>query len=1605
MADVGELFVRIRPAAGTQAALTAEAEGPVAAAGRDLSKVFLAAFAIGGIAKTIESVVHAATEHQSAFAVLEQTTLNAGASTEIFGQSIESLLEKEARLKGFTDEDLASSFVRLVSATRNSEEAFKDLGLAEDVARARHIDLANAALAISKAEQGSATALQRLGIVVHPVTAAVDGLKKAHEDAIIAGAKFTDQQKQIYAQALLNAAAQDKEATRLSVLATLQQRFGGDAATFANTASGQFQRLQADFHQFEVSVGTVLLRDLASASEAVGSFFTRATQNESLKSGIIDTLEEIKSVAQTVGPPLIEVAKAAGEVAGSLGGPAIITAVAAWEGFRLVQSRVAAAQSLYARVVAAGRDGVIAETTAEQAHSSAIAANTDALAAQASVATETQASFSAALAKNTESIVAQTAATERLAQVTGEADLAATTQAAIGPTEALAAASEATAASVTALEASLTAATTREDEFVLSSSTATAALGLQAAAAERLSLATAGLESAGFAPTAQAAPEVTATIATAGEGQAVAGLDAFSAASTSAGLATRALTDALVAEAASFDVLTVAATEARIAVAAVPQSRIAQGVAAEVAPTIAASPAALEQGIVVDSTVVPALEAQAAAVARLTSLIEQVSVVERTFTSATLASRDALLAANVAVDQRAASFSALAVQENLAAEAAARTALTPAGRAAPAAVAAATVAPVVETRSVDALVVSEGRAAAGMRDLTAATEAQNVAAERAVTILGPLGQELAVITIQAEGAVAAQEALGGSLSTLQTSLAGVTTETTALGAAEEGVGVAAATAAPQIATLGAAFAGATVEQIAYNEALLAGAPAAATIVAGDTALAAALAKVDAARVASIAALGRETVGAEADAAATLRLAEADNIAAAAAIQLGLATQATAAYFTEAGAAATVAAAETTAASGGLLAGAGRLGLAAIGGPAGAAAIAVGGLAFGLYKLFSAEGAVTAATHGLKNAVDDLATALHTDKVDALTLAQAKLTLRQDEAALSASSAARGSVEYQQLLLNVANDSLRVSDAQQALQSSLEETTADFEKQRQKVIELSAASIEQAQISDPSRHLHTETPPSGQDLANEQRRAATSFAEGITSTIDAQKNLTPLQEHNLGLLKQFAEVFGRVPTHKQIEIILKNTNVDVGLDAIRRKAEGLPALVGPAAAAAATALTNQFNTALVQGASKFGLGGAVKQMLSLLPGETGAAAVAAGFDVWSQTQQGIIAAAESVSPTFADIVRAQLAAINGDDAEAAGEKLGANLLQGFAAQVFPGFNAIIEQVNAEIAAGKKAAAEKALNIQIDPLKQSIADDQARLGALQQQATDTAVQGAQALSDAINQAKQNLNSIGQQIANTLFQFIDQPLQKAAQRISDAQAKLTQLGDEHSLKLLSQEVILPGSKHLSSDPAEAIKQLEALRKTRDSPALDAYILQFRSLALQVQGDKNTVQTNAAALVKTAAESRLANLTELFNEGRISQKTLEADVTALLEKNGLTAKTAKTRGASFAATLAGELAGLQEQAGAISSVGGQGGSGLIPSITRPIDTLNATQKSLAANAQEQRKVQIEEAKTHTKILTKIHASQTAQKFTSSLDHNPGAGAHRTNALVGTGG
>lgn len=354
---VGEVWVAVRPeTAGFAPALARDvstgASQAGAIAGRDAGQSFSRSFrdtvktgaAVVGIVGAFEAVrtsVEAAAAHEGEIVLLGKAISNVSAQNEIAGQSVEDLIKKQALERGFIDEELYPSFTRLVGATKDSQKAYRDLGLAEDVARQRHIQVQIAALALAKAEQGSVTSLQRLGIILPLHVRQLEGAAKA-----------------------------------TAALEYVQQRFAGSAAAFAASGEGEFQRFAEARHLIEESAGSALLPEIEGLATATADWASKSENLERVQRDVADTAHVIEGG--------VKAGAAAFEIADRALTPLVHTVggfdKAAELAFGLVTLRKL--QTLGAGFVTWSRAVVVGETSAATAttgYTAALTANTVAL--------------------------------------------------------------------------------------------------------------------------------------------------------------------------------------------------------------------------------------------------------------------------------------------------------------------------------------------------------------------------------------------------------------------------------------------------------------------------------------------------------------------------------------------------------------------------------------------------------------------------------------------------------------------------------------------------------------------------------------------------------------------------------------------------------------------------------------------------------------------------------------------------------------------------------------------------------------------------------------------------------------------------------------------------------------------------------------------------------------------------------------------------------------------------------------------------------------------------------------------------------------------------
>lgn len=172
--------------------------------------------AMGAALATVGGILSDASR-QSAEAEVSQARLEAavdatGESYDRYAVRLDAAAEAATRL-AFDDEKAQDALSTLTQLTNDAGESLNLLGLAEDLARGKGIDLATAAQIVGKVHEGNTAILQRYGIAVQ------------------------------------------EGATAQQALAELQARFAGQAEAYANTQQASIDRIRIGFGNLMETVG------------------------------------------------------------------------------------------------------------------------------------------------------------------------------------------------------------------------------------------------------------------------------------------------------------------------------------------------------------------------------------------------------------------------------------------------------------------------------------------------------------------------------------------------------------------------------------------------------------------------------------------------------------------------------------------------------------------------------------------------------------------------------------------------------------------------------------------------------------------------------------------------------------------------------------------------------------------------------------------------------------------------------------------------------------------------------------------------------------------------------------------------------------------------------------------------------------------------------------------------------------------------------------------------------------------------------------------------------------------------------------------------------
>lgn len=188
------------------------------------------ALAFGAIASSLKDMGAAAAEDQKSVVSLAKAMQNVGAGAQ--NAQVEDFIKKLMLATGVADDQLRPAFQRLITATGDVAKSQALMQTAMDASAATGKDLESVTLAISKAANGNIGALTRMGV---PIDA---GIVKSKDFA--------------------------------AAIAVMNKRFGGQAATAAETYAGKLKRIDTAAGEAQETVGYSLLKAVDDVTASMG---------------------------------------------------------------------------------------------------------------------------------------------------------------------------------------------------------------------------------------------------------------------------------------------------------------------------------------------------------------------------------------------------------------------------------------------------------------------------------------------------------------------------------------------------------------------------------------------------------------------------------------------------------------------------------------------------------------------------------------------------------------------------------------------------------------------------------------------------------------------------------------------------------------------------------------------------------------------------------------------------------------------------------------------------------------------------------------------------------------------------------------------------------------------------------------------------------------------------------------------------------------------------------------------------------------------------------------------------------------------------------------
>ncbi len=222
----------------------------------------MAAFAAIGAAayqagQALVGYAKMAAQDQKSTKQLELSIKSATKATDAQIESVNDWIDTVQRATGVADDDLRPAYARIIRSTKDFDKAQRLLRLALDVSAATGKPLKTVTEALSKAYDGSTTAIGKLGL--------------GYDKAKLKGMEFSEVQKD------------------------LEKRFSGSALENANTFEGVMNRFNITMDELKETLGAAILPYLQKLAE-YGIQIAEAFG----KNGVAGAMAELKFILKTL---------------------------------------------------------------------------------------------------------------------------------------------------------------------------------------------------------------------------------------------------------------------------------------------------------------------------------------------------------------------------------------------------------------------------------------------------------------------------------------------------------------------------------------------------------------------------------------------------------------------------------------------------------------------------------------------------------------------------------------------------------------------------------------------------------------------------------------------------------------------------------------------------------------------------------------------------------------------------------------------------------------------------------------------------------------------------------------------------------------------------------------------------------------------------------------------------------------------------------------------------------------------------------------------------------------------------------------------------------